>query len=162
MTDEQKAKMKAGKEAKKANNFVSKEEFDGLKGEMNKSFSQIIDLIQQKPKVVEVESIKKAEEVKKISEASSDITDFNPRYDAKAKEVLGDRIERTYVTYPKGGGTMFTIVITKEASNSPKDYLDLYKEDRRTMNLEREEFRGEDGVEKWAKLILQNLNKTLR
>lgn len=137
---------------------VSREEFDGLKSEMGKGFEQIIGLIKQKP-----EEKKKAEVAeKKVDEASADVGDMNPRYHAKVVEILGDKVDRTFLTYPKGGGTLFTIVITKAASNSPKDYMERMKEDRRTVNIEREEFRGEDGVEKWAKLVLQNLNRTLR
>lgn len=161
MTDEHKQKLKEAREKaklEKEKGFVSKAEFDGLKEEVSSGFKFLADLIQA-PKE---EVAKKAEEGKKVSEASADVADVNPRYDAKAKEVLGERIQRTYVTYPKGGGTLFTIVIDKKFSNSPKDYLERMKEDRRTVNIEREEFRGEDGVEKWAKLILQNLNRTLR
>lgn len=137
--------------------FVSQEEFNTLKTEMNGNFSQIIDLIKAKPSTPA-----QIVEEKKVNDASADIGDVNPRYELKAREVLGDKVERTFVTYPKGGGTLFTIVIKKEFSNSPKDYLERMKEDRRTVNLEREEFRGEEGVEKWAKLIQQNLNRTLR
>lgn len=137
---------------------VSREEFDGLKKEMGDGFKQIVDLIKQKPE----EKTKAAVEEKKVDEAASDVGDMNPRYHAKVVEVLGEKVERTFLTYPKGGGTLFTIVIKNEFSNSPKDYLERMKEDRRTVNLEREEFRGEDGVEKWAKLVLQNLNRTLR
>lgn len=147
---------------KKEKDFVSKEEFNSLKDNMNKSFEQIISLIKDKPSGIKIEATKKNEEDKKINEANSDVSDFNPRYDSKAREVLGEKIERTFLTYPKGGGTFFTIVIKKEFSNSPKDYLERMKEDRRTVNIEREEYRGEDGVEKWAKLILTNLNRTLR
>jgi len=137
-----------------APSYVSKEEFNQKFDDLQK----LILLAVSKP-----EEAKKIDVVsKEIQEAGADIGDVNPRYDAKAKEILGTRVERTFVTYPKGGGTLFTIVITKEASNSPKDYLERMKEDRRTVNLEREEFRGEDGVEKWAKLILSNLNRTLR
>lgn len=134
---------------------VSREEFDGLKKEVTSGFETLIGLIKQKPEE------KKKNEVldKKIDTASSDISDFNQRYDAKAREVLGERLERTYITYPKGGGTEFTIVIKKEFSNAPKDYLERMKEDRRTVSIEREEYRGEDGVEKWAKLVLQNLER---
>lgn len=137
---------------------VSRNEFDSLKEQVNNGFEQIIGLIKQKPE----EKAKATVQDKKVDEASSDIGDMNPRYHAKVVEILGDRVERTFLTYPKGGGTLFTIVITKEASNAPKDYIERMKEDRRTVNIEREEFRGEDGVEKWAKLVLQNLNRTLR
>lgn len=150
------------KEENSKEGFVAKAEFNDFKEEMNTNFKQIIDLMQSKVKVEDVGAVKKVEEAKKIVEANPDIADINPRYDAKAKEVLGERLDRTYVTYPKGGGTLFTVVINRKFSNSPKDYLERMKEDRRTVNIEREEFRGEDGVEKWAKLILQNLNRTLR
>lgn len=138
--------------------IVSREEFDGLKSEMTKGFEQIVGLIKQKPE----EKAKAAVQDKKVDEAAADVSDVNPRYEAKVREVLGEKVERTFVTYPKGGGTLFTIVIKKEFSNSPKDYLERMKEDRRTVNIEREEFRGEDGVEKWAKLVRENLNRTLR
>lgn len=136
--------------------FVSKEEFDSLKQDMTKSFAQIIELVKQKPE----EKIKQEKEDKKVSEADSVTSELNPRYDAKAKEILGDKVEKTFLTYPKGGGTLFTIVIKPEFSNAPKDYLQMYKVDHRTVNLEREEYRGEDGVERYAKLVLQNLNRT--
>jgi|GEM_PF-3391377 len=141
---------------------VSREEFDSLKGEMNKSFAQIVDLIKDKPKSAEVDAVSSAKEDKKIDEASSDMSEINPRYNAKAKEVLGERLARTYTVYPKEGGLLFTIVVAEKFSNAPKEYLAEMKEDRRTVNLEREEFRGEDGVEKWAKLVLQNLNRPVR
>lgn len=136
--------------------FVSKEEFDGLKSDMTKSFAQIIELIKQKPE----EKAKQEVQDKKVDEASTDVSGQNPRYEAKVREILGDKVERTYLTYPKGGGTLFTIVIKNEYSNAPKDYLQMYKVDNRTVNLEREEFRGEDGVERYAKLVLANLNRT--
>jgi hypothetical protein len=137
---------------------VSRAEFNGLKEEMNKNFEQIVDLIKQKPE----DKAKQVAENKKLDEANSDIKENNLRYDAKAREILGDKVEETFVTYPKGGGTMFTISIKKELSNAPKDYLEFYKVDHRTVNLEREEFRGEEGVEKWAKLVLANINRTLK
>lgn len=140
------------------NNFVSKTEFDELKNDMTKSFAQIVELIKQKPE----EKEKQIAEDKKIDEANTNIGEINNRYDKKAREILGDRVERTYVEYPKGGGTLFTIVIKKEFSNAGQEYLERMKEDRRTINIEREEYRGEDGVEKWAKLILQNLNRVLK
>lgn len=160
-TPEEKEQTRLKKEAEKNSKFVSKEEFDVLKEDMGKNFSQILDLL-QKPATTQAEATKIVAETKKVDEAASDVADMNPRYDAKAREILGERIERTYVTYPKGGGTLFTIVIKNQFSNSPKDYLERMKEDRRTVNIEREEFRGEDGVEKWAKLILANINRPLR
>ena len=142
-------------EGERIESFVSKEEFDSLKQDMTKSFAQIIELVKQKPE----EKVKQEKEDKKVDEASADTSRQNPRYESKVREILGDKVERTYLTYPKGGGTLFTIVIKNEFSNAPKDYLQMYKEDKRTINLEREEFRGEDGVERYAKLVLANLNR---
>ena len=158
MEEDNKIEEEENKIEEEENNFVSKTEFDELKNDMTKSFAQIVELIKQKPE----EKEKQIAEDKKIDEANTNIGEINNRYDKKAREILGDRVERTYVEYPKGGGTLFTIVIKKEFSNAGQEYLERMKEDRRTINIEREEYRGEDGVEKWAKLILQNLNRVLK
>ena len=141
------------KEVKK--DFVSKKEFDTLKEDMNKSFSQIVELIKQKPE----EKAKQVVQDKKVDEASSNVSENNPRYDAKARQILGDKVERTFIEYPKGGGIMFTVSIKEEASNAGDDHWKFYKHDYRSVNLEREEFRGEEGVDKWCKLILANLTR---
>ncbi len=163
MTQEQKDAMQAGrkaaKEAKEAQ-FVTKEAFDEKFNSLESSLLKIVDLIQKPNMTAEV--AKQATETKKVDEAGSDTGDVNPRYDAKVREILGEKVERTFVKYPKGGGTLFTVVIKKEFSNAPKDYLERMKEDQRTVNIEREEFRGEDGVEAWAKLVRANLGRTLR
>lgn len=139
--------------------FVSKEEFSKLEESVSTGFNAIMDLLSKTPE----QKVQAKAQDKNVEEASSDIyEESNPRYTAKAKEILGDRLERTYISYPKGGGTMFTIVIARQYSNANPEYLEIMKEDRRTINLEREEFRGEEGVEKWAKLILQNLNRPLK
>ncbi len=148
-----------------ADEIVSREEFDSLKKEVSGGFEQIVNLIKSQGKEIKAtpeEKAKAAVVEKKVDEASADVGDMNPRYHTKVVEVLGEKVERTFLTYPKGGGTLFTIVIKKEFSNAPKDYMERMKEDRRTVNIERDEFRGEDGVEKWAKLIQANLARTLR
>lgn len=159
MEDEIKKDEVVIEEEEKSSEFVSKEEFGNLQKDMTKSFAQIIEMIKARPEPEKI--VQQKIDNKKLETASSDTTDFNPRYDAKAKEILGDKFERTYLTYPRGGGTLFTVVIKKEFSNAPKDYLERYKEDKRTVNIERDEYRGEDGVEKWCRLILQNLNRTI-
>lgn len=140
--------------------FVTKEVFDEKFSSLEGSILKLVDLMQHP--LVPVEAAKIATESKNIQEASADTGEVNPRYDAKVREILGERVARTFVKYPKGGGTLFTIVIKEEYSNAPKDYLERMKEDQRTVNIEREEFRGEDGVEKWAKLVLANINRPLR
>lgn len=155
MTEETKQKIAESKRA----NAVSKTDFDTLKSNVDNLKDNIATLLElmQKPKE---EVAKIAVENKKIDEASPDAQDVNPRYDAAARQILGDRVERTYVKYPKGGGTLFTIVIKKDYSNAGQAYLGLTKEDHRTVNIEREEYRGEDGVIAWSKLVLQNLKRS--
>lgn len=150
------------KEEEKKTESVSREEFVSLKEEIGSNFKGIGSILEELLAKSTAADPKAAAEEKRVLEASPTMLDVNPRYDALAKEILGDRLLRTYVAYPKGGGTLFTIVINPEFSNAPKDYLERYKEDHRTVNIEREEFRGEDGVTKWAKLILANLGRKLR
>jgi hypothetical protein len=88
---------------------------------------------------------------------SSNYAEVHPVHDKNAREILGDAMERTYMTFPKGGGTLFTVVIKKEFSNAPKDYLARMHEDHRTCNLEVDRFKGEDGAKRWCLLIKQNL-----
>ena len=55
-------------EEKNENEVVSREEFDGLKKDMNKSFEQIIELIKEKPKTVE--EVKKVEAKKAVDKTA--------------------------------------------------------------------------------------------
>ena len=58
---------------------------------------------------------------------------------------------------PKGGGTLFTVVIKPEFSNAAPEYLERYKADRRTKEIGSE---GLSGVETWCKLIRANLKRS--
>ena len=91
------------------------------------------------------------------TEGTADWAEVHPVHDKVAREILGSAVDRTYMKYPKGGGTLFTVVIKREFSNAPKDYIDRMKEDHRTCNLEVERYRGEEGVKRWCLLIRQNL-----
>ena len=139
--------------------FATVEQFNGLESTM-KSLVDVVTKLAERlmvaPAPATPEEIKKDKEV---SAAGPNTTPVNTVFEAKAKEILGDQIERCEMLYQKNGGSVFTVVVKKEFSNAPKDYLEMYKIDNRTVNIERDEFRGEDGVERYAKLVLQNLNR---
>lgn len=99
------------------------------------------------------ETIEKEKEIRK---AGPDKTPVNPEWEEKAREIIGEALERCEVRYIKSGGLLFTAVIKEEFSNAPKDYLKMYKEDRRSKEVGAE---GLEGVVNWCKLIKQNLGK---
>ena len=136
--------------------YVGREEFSGLQN----SVMELIDLVkdsktaQQQPQaatsVVTVSS-------PNIEEGKYDELPINPAWEAKAREIIGEALDHCELYYPKTGGTLFTVVIKKESSKAPRDYLERYHVDRRTINIEREGYRGYDGVVRWCNLVKQNL-----
>jgi hypothetical protein len=92
-----------------------------------------------------------------ISAASTDShMPVPPKWEEKARELLGDALDHCELAMPARGGTHFTLVIKNEHSNAPKDYLERYKADRRTREIGNE---GMGGVEEWCKLVALNLKK---
>lgn len=99
------------------------------------------------------------EEVKQetaIKAAAPDVAPVNPAWIEKATELIGDALDHCEVFYPKHGGTIFTVVIKRELSNAPEDYLQRHKADRRSREIGNE---GIEGVEQWCKLVAQNLKR---
>ena len=102
---------------------------------------------------------KTAEEIKKdkeIDEASATYESVNPHWVAIAKKTLGSALDHCEVFYPKNGGTIFTVVVHKDHSNAPAEYLKMMGSDRRSKDVAAE---GVQGVELWCKLIAQNLKR---
>ena len=159
MTEEQKLKMKLGREAKlkeqegKKEEFITKEEFSKKFDSLEGSVLKLVEMMSQsKVEQVKEETIT----TKEISDAKANQTPVNPIWEEKAKEILGNLLDHCEIFYAKEGGTYFTVIIKKEYSNAPKDYLDRMKDDRRTKEVSRE---GLEGVSKWCTLIKQNLKK---
>lgn len=95
-------------------------------------------------------------EEKEVKKASPDSAPVNPEWEEKAREILGDALERCEVQYLRRGGTVFTVVIKNEHSNAPVEYLERMKVDRRSREIGNE---GIEGVEIWCKLVAQNLRR---
>lgn len=129
---------------------------DSLSG----SISQLIEIMTAK-KEEEKQEVKKEPQkeipVQNENTGTPNWAEVHPVHDKTAREILGELLDRTYMSYPKGGGTLFTVVIKKDFSNAPDLYLKTMKEDHRTCNLESDRYRGEDGAKRWCLLIKQNL-----
>jgi len=134
---------------------------------LSNNVSQLVEILSKKQKEKEChcddgtcDAHKKKEDNKDVrKEGIADWAEVHPVHDNTARDILGNLVDRTYMKYPKGGGALFTVVIKREFSNAPKDYLERMKEDHRTANLETERFRGEEGAKRWCLLIKQNLSK---
>jgi hypothetical protein len=147
----------------KANKLTIKEVNEKVE-KLSDNVSQLVELLSKKQEE-KTESSKQTETVQPESnkdirkEGIADWAEVHPVHDNTARDILGNLVDRTYMKYPKGGGALFTVVIKREFSNAPKDYLERMKEDHRTANLETERFRGEEGAKRWCLLIKQNLSK---
>lgn len=90
-----------------------------------------------------------------VSEATSDeYMSVPPEWNREAKNILGDALDHCELEIKEGA--RFTVVIKKEFSNAPEDYLDRYKVDRRTREIGNT---GIAGVKEWCTLISQNLKR---
>jgi len=137
--------------------FVSKEEFGSRMSSLESSVLQMVDMMKVKnePQVIKDLS-KEVTQAKEIDEAKAYQALINPAWETHARETLGEKLDHCEVSYPKTGGLRFTIVIKNEFSNAGKDYLERYKQDRRTREVGTTGF---EGVKKWCLLVKQNLNR---
>lgn len=93
---------------------------------------------------------------KQVRKAGANEIPMNPEWEEMAHEIIGEPLDHCEIAYVKNGGVLFTIVIKEEFSNAGKDYLERYKQDRRTKEVGSE---GIEGVENWCKLVKSNLSK---
>jgi hypothetical protein len=92
---------------------------------------------------------------KEITKAGPDkYLPIPPGWEEKAKEIIGEPLEKCSMSYLENGGVIIEVYIKKEFSNAPKDYLDFYKVDKRSKSIGNE---GLGGAEQFFKLIAQNL-----
>ncbi len=122
-------------------------------------FSSLVDSVTALAKMIQTQKSSDPETVKlekAIDKAGPHRQTVNPEWQEKAEEILGTAMDRCELFMPRNGGSIFTVIIKKEKSNAPKEYLEMYKEDRRSKEIGSE---GIEGVEQWCKLIKQNLNR---
>lgn len=163
MTEEQKlefnkrmAEARAKKKLEPKPKYVTEERFNVL----NDSVSEMISILKGKngASTGPVTPIEQKETIntREVNEAKPNQTPVSPVWEEEAVKILGNYLDHCEVFYPREGGTHFTVVIKKELSNAPKDYLDRMKQDRRTKDVSRD---GLDGVIKWCTLVKQNLSR---
>jgi hypothetical protein len=95
--------------------------------------------------------------LKKIDDKldGSNLSVVPPKWRAIVDEILGKDFGLS-VSYPdSGNGFQFSIVVPKDKSNAPKDYLEFYKADIRTKTIGNAE--GSEGVKKYCELVKKNL-----
>jgi hypothetical protein len=132
--------------------FVTVEQFKGLESIMENMVSSMERFMAQPPVAAPVAPATPMD--KEVAKAGPNDAEYNKVWDEHAKEIIGEAVDHTEVAYLKDGGVMFTIVIKKEMSNAPKDYLERMGADRRTKEVGSE---GIQGVDNWCKLVKSNL-----
>ena len=125
-----------------------------LQEDVNSKFdaiSAVLLELQQRPVAPAVETALD-KEIKKA--APDEYMPVKREWEEKAREIIGEAMERCSMFYPKTGGVVFEVYIKPEFSNAPKDYLAHYKVDKRSKDIGNE---GINGIEQYCKLIAQNL-----
>jgi hypothetical protein len=132
---------------------VSRDEFNSLSSSVNDLVGLVKQALEKPATPTTPEEIKAEKEVEK---ASTNKISTNDEWEEIAREIIGDAVDHTEVAYLKGGGLNFTVVIKNDKSNAPLDYLERYKQDRRSKEVGAE---GEAGVRNWCVLIKNNLKR---
>lgn len=132
--------------------FVTAAELDQkLESFGGELINKVAELVAQKaPEPVRQETPLERE----VRNAAPDRPQTNPEWEEKAREILGVALDHTEFRYLKTGGVLFTVIIDRDHTNAPANYLEAMGEDRRTKEIGQE---GTQGVEAWCKLIKQNL-----
>lgn len=138
--------------------FVTKEDFNKKFESLEGSVMKLVEMLDKKAQESTVSPTETKETInqREINDAKANQTPVSPVWEEKALEILGEYLDHCEVFYPKEGGTHFTVVIKREMSNAPKDYLERMKQDRRTREVSRD---GLEGVIKWCNLVKQNLTQ---
>lgn len=140
------------KELGKESQYVTQEQLNKVTDSLMNGMDAIMAKLNQTP----VSSEQKAQDTKVSNAGADEQMQVPPNFRRKAEEILGELMDHCEIVMPAKGGTIFTVVIKPEFSNAPKDYLERYKQDRRSKEIGGE---GEAGVEEWCKLVKANLSR---
>lgn len=132
--------------------FVTTEQFNQVTDVLSKLVDAVTEL-KNKPTPTAAQSAQDTE----VAKAKADQAPINPSWEEKAQEILGEYLDHCEIFYPKQGGQIFTVIIKEDMSNSPKEYMERHKSDRRSREIGNE---GIAGVENWCKLVRANLKRT--
>lgn len=144
--------IKATSAKPKQEKSVSRAEFN----ELAKGVGDLVDLIKSGALSKPAETPAEAKADKEVAKAGPNKYTVNPDWEDLAHEIIGEAVDHTEIEYVKGGGMKFTVVIKEEFSNSPADYMERHKVDRRSKEVGAE---GEAGVRIWCEQIRNNLKR---
>lgn len=133
--------------------FVTVDQFNELAAMMKDVVGIVGEL---KGKTASPSEVKEEKEISRARPDSSGGTPMPAEWEEKAAEIIGEALDHCEMLQPKGGGTLFTVIIKPEFSNAAPEYLERHGQDRRTKEIGSE---GLSGVEFWCKLIRQNLKR---
>jgi hypothetical protein len=148
MTEEQKAKMKAGRDAKKLE-VVSVEDFNSFKEETKKTNETILNAL---------ESLLNKDPKKEILEPVEEKTESEiVPLTAKQKEVFDYYFAETdgFTSWYDINKNIFTIEVPMALSNTTPAYRALYKRDLRSKKVDSNDILG--SIKAWCILVAQNL-----
>lgn len=135
--------------------FAKAQDVEDLKTQVTDGFAFLTDLIQKgQTTVVGGAATADTAEEKEVKKAAPNQVVVNPEWDEAAREIIGEAVDHCEEQRLRSGGILFTIVVKKEFSNAPEEYMKMFKEDRRTKEIGQEGF---GGVEQWCRLVKANL-----
>ena len=116
-------------------------------------------------KLVTALATKPEEVVKEKANCEIEVEDGSPvdkRVPPQWRKIVDDLLGKEFgaeVTYPKSGGTKFTVIVPRDKSNAPAFYWEShinpeFRLDRRTAQVGN---RGIEGVSEWCNKIKLNL-----
>jgi len=161
MTEEQKARMAAGREAARLkrsegvglaqgdDKVVAKDDFEQFKNEVRETNDKIFGLLEKivnkdpEPEILPVEEEKQESEVVELTHQQRTIFEhyFDPTDGFKAWYDINKNI--------------FTIEVPMKLSNTTPAYQTLYKQDLRSKKVDQNNILG--SIKAWCELVAQNL-----
>lgn len=140
--------------AQEEQKFITSAELDEKFDKFGDKVLALFEGIEKKIEAKPVDAPQVAAVTEAIKKAAPDDFSVNDKWDAIAKDIIGEAVDHTEVVHEDSGGIKFTVVIKKSFSNAGQMYWDLVKTDRRTMAVNNT---GIEGVKNWCNLIKQNL-----
>ena len=120
---------------------------------------QLMQAINAKLEAKDAEKVIVPDEASPVGTIENPGVTLNPEWRKIVDEILGPDFG-IQVSFDKDGADMkFTIVVPKEKSNAPRDYLEYYKHDWRTISLNPAQTGV--GVRQWCEKIKRNLGRSL-
>lgn len=141
-------------EVKKPTMAGIQKDLESFKDETRGMFNQIIQAVSQQPPIVQGESGKSIQPDDAGPDTESE--PVSPKWRKQVETILGPEFG-CEINHADDGGVKFTVIVPREKSNATQDHWDMYKADRRTIEVSRT---GLEGVKQYCLRIRANLLKS--